>query len=234
MKRLVVGIFSFLIAVVAFSQRWQSADTLRELTPQQADSLFFRFSHHYTVNFNFLVHADSITLIPHESDFTDTCLVYKDEVVVVADIRQTDDDTVWIKLFRDQYTMGWVSEQDLLSSATPNDIISQIIDFASRHLALPIAVAVLLLIIGCLFFRINKFYSAFYVLLILGFVSSILYVFQVDNEYWQEFYFHPTLNPFILPDEMMLVVGLFWLVCITSIALLFVLSDYISRKSVQL
>lgn len=230
MKRLLAYILTFFIILPTFSQHWQETDTLFKLTPEQADSLFFRFSHHYTVNSNFLISADSLTLIPHESDFMDTCYVYDKDVVVVADIRPTNTDTVWIKLFRDQMTMGWVTEHDLLESATPDDVISQIINYFSKHMHLAYLVVALLLVIGSMFFKLSKLYSVLSVLTTLGITINLWYVIVQEPDFWLEYYFHPTLNPFILPTEMMTAVIIFWLACIINIALLFVLSDYLSRK----
>ena len=52
------------------------SDSIRilDLTPQQKDSLIFRLTHHYTDNFNFLVKADTLILLPREGDLIqDTC-----------------------------------------------------------------------------------------------------------------------------------------------------------------
>lgn len=231
--RLRLAILSLLLlsSLPIFSQRWQETDTLKELTREQADSLFFRFSHHYTINFNFCLKTDSMVLIPHESDFIDTCVVFQDEILVVADIRQMDSDTIWVKLYRDQMTMGWVSEQELLKSAIPDDIISEIIFFFEVNQWLLYLLLTILLAIGVMMFKINRLYSVLYILTTLGLAYSIWNVIYNDYDFWQEFFYHPTLDPFILPDEMKLVVGLFWLECITSIALIFVVSDHFSRQN---
>ena len=86
------------------------ADTLLELTQKQADSLEFRLLHHYTNNFNFVVKVDSLVLIPREDEMNDTSRVRKNDRIAVADIREQD--TIWIKVARDQFTMGWISEDD--------------------------------------------------------------------------------------------------------------------------
>ena len=42
---------------------------------------------------------------------------------------------MWVKVARDQQLMGWIHEQDLLSSVVPNDPISRFIYlFSLRHL----------------------------------------------------------------------------------------------------
>ena len=105
-----------------------AADTLLELTQKQADSLEFRLLHHYTLNFNFVVKADSLVLIPREDELNDTSRVRKHDRIAVADIRELD--TIWIKVARDQFTMGWIPEDELLKGVVPDDPISQVIDIA--------------------------------------------------------------------------------------------------------
>ena len=39
-------------------------------------------------------------------------------------------------------------------------------------------------------------------------------------EFWQEYYFHPTLNPLVLPPLMAMLVVVLWLVIITLIAVI--------------
>ncbi|MCQ2096206.1 MAG: hypothetical protein MJY59_05650 [Bacteroidaceae bacterium] len=229
MRYIPVILLLLLFALPVSAQRWQDTDTLCELTQAQVDSLCFRFSHHYTINFNFRLKSDSLVLIPNESDFVDTCVVLRDELLVVADIRQAD--TVWVKLYRDQITMGWVSEQELLRSAIPDDVISEIIDFFESHTILLYLILSALLAVGVLMYRINRLYSVAYVLLTLALSMSVWYVVETQHDFWQEFYFHPTLNPFVLPRELKVAVLLFWTECVMSIALIFVTYDYFSRQS---
>lgn len=229
MKRILTFLVLMCSLAVNAQKHYTPADSLLELTPREADSLFFRFSHHYTNNFNFVVVADSCALTAHESDLIDTCFVYKDDIVAVADISQTDSSQVWIKVFRDQSTMGWMTEDELLENAVPDDGISEAIYYFSHHIFLLVIVLVFLALIGVVFYKINRGYSILFLSVLLGFAGVLLVVVNCYPEYWLEYYFHPTLNPFILPGIMMALLTLFWLAVITFVALVFVLSDHLSK-----
>ncbi len=208
----------------------EESDTLYELTQEQADSIEFRLLHHYTNNFNFIVKNDSLQLIPREDEVIDTCIVNKGDVIAVADIRAND--TVWIKVARDQFTMGWITESELLTGTVPDDNISQIIDKLTGSRAALMATFVVIGLFCFLlrrwshhslqifrFSEMDSFYPIF--LLILVSFMACLYA-SIQNfapEFWQEYYFHPTLNPFILPPVMATLVTLVWLVIITFIAM---------------
>ena len=111
-----------------------------DLTESRRDSLDFEATHHYTENFNFLVVGDSLCLHsthpyhnPGRTDAgPDSVTVFEDDRLVVADIMIVPEDSVdsvWVKVARDQYTMGWVHEADLLSAAIPDDSISSLMDY---------------------------------------------------------------------------------------------------------
>ena len=109
--------------------------TLMNITPQQVDSLMFRLTHHYSENFNFLVKADSLQLIPREGDLLlDTCHVYKNDIIAVAAIKTIPGDSIdsiWVKVASNQTTMGWIPEKELLKGTTPDDLISELLDALS-------------------------------------------------------------------------------------------------------
>lgn len=211
----------------------EESDTLYELTRQQADSLEFRLLHHYTNNFNFMVKADSLVLLTSEDGMTDTCVVRRNDVIAVADIRvDEDNDTVWVKVARDQFTMGWTREDFLLKSTVPDDIISQMIDTLTGSRSAWMS-AIVMVGLACYLFRrgtkhtlqifrfdeMDSFYPIF--LLILVSVTACLYVSiqKFAPEFWQEYYFHPTLNPLILPPVMATLVALVWLTLTVFIAM---------------
>lgn len=214
-----------------------SDTTLMALTPLQVDSMVFRLTHHYSENFNFLVSADSLTLVPREGDFlTDTCRVYRGDVVVVAEIKPlagSDTDTVWVKVAGSQTIMGWIREDELLAGTTPDDVISQMLDLLSDSRAVWMSAFVLLGAVALLLSRRKgKGLSLFthfpdemsgpyppLFLLLVGVMAS-LYA-SVQNfvpEFWQEYYFHPTLNPLVLPPVMAALVVVMWLVIIVFLA----------------
>ena len=208
-----------------------SADSLLELTQSQADSLEFRLLHHYTNNFNFLVRSDTLCLLPLDVTSIDTVRVNRGDVVAVADIRMGD--TVWVKVARDQLTMGWLTEDELLTQCVPDDLISQLIDWLSGSRLVWMSAVVLLGVVGFAFrrrlrhqlqiFRFDEMDSPFSVLLpILVSIMACLYssIQMFAAEFWQEYYFHPTLNPLILPPVMATLVALVWLVAIVFLALI--------------
>ena len=110
----------------------------------QPDTAAFERTHHYSLNYNFVVKADSLVLLRQQPEEllngmqTDSVSVYKHDHIVVADIRvmpSTTADSVWIQVARDQETFGWTREQMLLASTVPSDPISQFISiFSDTHL----------------------------------------------------------------------------------------------------
>ena len=210
--------------------------TLLSLSPQQVDSLVFRLTHHYSENFNFVVKADSLTLLPREGDFiTDTCRVYRHNVIAVAAIKTVPGDSidsVWVKVASNQFTMGWIPEQDLLQGAIPDNTISEMLNALSNSRAIWMSALVVLGLVALFvgrkkrqgeplrlkFGELRSLYPSLFLILV-GIMAS-LYA-SVQNfvpEFWQEYYFHPTLNPLVLPPLMATLVVVMWLVIITFIA----------------
>lgn len=205
-------------------------DTLLELTQKQADSLEFRLLHHYTNNFNFVVKADSLLLIPREDELADTSRVRKNDRIAVADIRESD--TIWIKVARDQFTMGWISEDELLQGVVPDDPISQVIDVLTSSRYIWMTVVVVLGLLGFVlkrrgkqlqifrFDEMDSFYPTLFLILVASLACLYASIQKFTPEFWQEYYFHPTLNPLILPAVMAVLVTLMWIVIIAFIAML--------------
>jgi len=206
---------------------------LANLSPQQIDSLYFRLTHHYSQNFNFLVKADSLTLIPRDGDMIqDTCKVYNDDVIVVASVYQGAD-TLWVKVAHDQYTMGWIPEQDLLKNVTPDDMISELLDIMTDSrgiwMSALVAIGLLTYIIrrkkdGQLQIMNFEEMRSPYPFIFLGLIALMACMYaSIQNlvpEFWVEYYFHPTLNPLALPPLMAMLVTLVWLVIIIFIAVI--------------
>ena len=223
----------------------ESADTVPKLTPQQVDSVVFRLTHHYGPNFNFELKADSMILVPREGDLIqDTCVVRNKDLLVVAQIKRieasdsTMEDTFLIKVAHDQTTMGWVKESELLENAVPDDPISQLIDFMTGSRAIWMSSFLGFGVIAFFFRKMRKQkmsislsdlkvvdlieMDSFYppLLLILVACVAALYA-SVQNfvpEFWQEYYFHPTMNPLLLPPIMAVLVTLVWLTLIVIVA----------------
>ncbi len=200
----------------------------------------FEKTHHYSQNYNFVVKADSLMLLrqqPEESLYdmpTDSTAVYKHDHLVVADIRILSDDAVdsiWIQVARDQYTFGWVHESVLLENVVPDDPISQFIStFSDVHLLIFLVITVIIgvsyLLNGMLvkktkivhFNDICSFYPTLCALIVAAsatFYSSIQ-LFEPDA--WQDFYYHPSLNPFAVPPIISIFLSSVWMLVIVGLA----------------
>ena len=101
----------------------------------------------YEVGDNFVLSADSLHLQSsqplHNLPIDTACeqlSIYRNNQLVVAEtlvIPEDSVDSVWVKLARDQFTMGWVHQHDFVESVVPDDPISQFIYlFSIRHLGL--------------------------------------------------------------------------------------------------
>jgi hypothetical protein len=207
------------------------------LNDRQVDSLNFRIQHHYSENFNFRILADSLKLTPRSGDTSmDTCIVYYGNLVVVAQIASMPNDTidsVWVKVAHDQGTMGWIREKELLSNAIPNDTISQLLYVLSSSRILWMSAIVAMGIIAFFirkarmkklllikFQEIDTVYTPLFLILIS--VLACIYA-SIQNFvpwYWQEFYYHPSLNPFSLPQPLSSLVVVMWTMIVVFLALI--------------
>ena len=231
-----------LLSTLLASCYYQAKDTSDawNLTDRQVDSISFYTSHHYTQNFNFLVKADTLRLIAqHPTEYVnglrvDTLTVCKGDRLVVADITTMPSDTldsVWVKVARDQQTIGWIHERNLLPGALPDTPISQFIDlFSNVHLLLFLAIVVLvgtlfvvrrLLKMGVRIVHFNDIPSFYPTLLCLLVASSAVFYSTIQlfaPESWRHFYYHPTLNPFSVPLHLGLFLLSVWALVIVALA----------------
>ena len=241
MRRL-VSIISILVLLCSCYNKGQQTPDAWDLTEQQLDSISFYTTHHYTQNYNFQVRADSMPLIqqlPAEalSDMpVDTLMVYKNEHLVVADITTVPADTIdsiWVKVASDQLTFGWIHEHEMLKCVSPDDPISEFIDFFSdAHLLIFLAFIV---VVGAVYVNrqlmsrqaklvhfndIASFYPSLLCLLVA--TSATLYssIQLFDPEKWRHFYYHPTLNPFAVPLSLGLFLISVWAIVIVGVAVL--------------
>ncbi len=241
MRRLVSVLLTLLLLSSCYNRGQLSPDAW-DLTEQQLDSISFYTTHHYTQNYNFLVRADSLPIIlqlPAEAISempVDTLMLFKDEHIVVADITTVPADSVdsiWVKVARDQLTFGWIHEHDLLQAVSPDDPISQFIDyFSDVHLLVFLSFVVIVVTIYVHLKRmrhqaklvhfndIASFYPS--LLCILVAASATLYssIQLFGPEKWRHFYFHPTLNPYAVPFSLGLFLVLVWAILIVAIAVL--------------
>ena len=210
------------------------------LTEQQLDSIAFARTHHYTINYNFLVSDDSLMLtrqMPEEAASNlpiDSFAIGPDQRLVVADIRilpADSVDSVWVQLAQEDGTFGWVHESEMLRSVEPDDPISQFISFFSdEHLLIFLLVFVLIITAYGMYKLLRRkahivhfndiatFYPTLFALVVA--TSATLYasiqLFAPDA--WQEFYFHPSLNPFSQPALLALFLSSVWAILIVGIA----------------
>jgi hypothetical protein len=164
----------------------------------------------------------------------DTLILKRHDRIVVADIRTVPADSidsVWVKVARDQLTQGWIHESELLKAVSPDDPISQFIDFFSdSHLLIFLAFCVVvggayglrhLMRKGAKIVHFNdipSFYPTSLCLLISS--SAVLYssIQLFGPESWRHFYYHPSLNPWALPWHLGLFVSSVWAILIVAIA----------------
>ena len=239
MRKLIGFVLTLLLLASCYNQGQQTPDAW-DLTQKQLDSISFYTTHHYTQDYNFLVRADSMAIIkqlPAEalSDMpVDTLMVYKSQHLVVADITTVPADTIdsiWVKVARDQDTFGWIHEHDMLTAVSPDDPISEFIDFFSdAHLLIFLGVVVLVGAVYVIrklnnrqaklvhFNDIPSFYPTLLCLLVA--TAAMLYssIQLFDPEKWRHFYYHPTLNPYAVPPILGFFLVSLWTMLIVAIA----------------
>lgn len=211
------------------------------LTEERRDSMDFEARHHYTENFNFLMTGDTLFLrtarpvhCPSETDDTTGVTVFEADRLVVADILILPEDTVdsvWVKVARDQMTMGWVHEKDLLGNVVPDAPVSYFIHvFSDSHLIYFLSALGILTILYLVrrmrrkrfrmvhFDDIGSCYPTLLCLTLSGAATLYAGIQKFVPETWVEFYFHPTLNPFGLPFCLGLFISSVWLIIVLAIA----------------
>ena len=185
----------------------------------ELDSVAFARTHHYWKNYNFLT-LDSIGLSPSDPSGVigaygaDSVHLGPSDAIVVANVATVPADSIdstWVMVARDAETMGWVRERDLLPHVVPDQFVTRFIHAFSLGrtwvvLAF-VGLALLFLVVQNLrrgrlqmvhYNDIKSFYPTLLCLVVSS--SAVLYgaLQQFAPEMWQEFYFHPTLNPFAL------------------------------------
>ena len=226
---------SFLFLLSSCYNAGQQTPDAWDLTKEQVDSISFSTTHHYTQNYNFVITAPQLPLADALPPLAfDTVYVVEGERIVVADIETIPSDSidsVWVKMARDQFTMGWIHESELLKGVSPDDPISQFIDlFSDAHLL--VFLAIFVVVGGAYAMRrllrhrayivhfndIDSFYPTLLCLTIA--CSATLYAsIQIFGaESWRHYYFHPSLNPLALPLHLGLFVASVWAIIIIAAA----------------
>ncbi|MDD7318206.1 MAG: zinc ribbon domain-containing protein [Prevotella sp.] len=215
------------------------ADTVM-LTPKQIDSLVFEQEHHYSQNYNFVISKSSVTLLkqlPEEALIgmpVDSLTLMKGDHIVVADIRIIPHDTkdsVWLQVARDQLTFGWARESDILPVVVPDDPISKFISiFSDVHYVIFIVVIILISVAYIVrtsfrnnaklvhFNDIPSFYPTLLTIIVSASASFYASIQNFVPDTWREFYFHPTLNPFIVEPWLSVFLVSVWTMLILWLA----------------
>lgn len=210
------------------------------LSQKQQDSLCFARTHHYSLNYNFVVKADSMLIVKQQPEevlnnmHTDTLAVYRHDHIAVAEIRIIPNDavdSVWVQVARDQETFGWLHETALLDSVVPDDPISQFIStFSDTHLVIFLVIISIISVAYLMrtifqrnakivhFNDIGSFYPTLLALIVASSATLYASIQLFAPETWEHFYFHPTLNPFDVPPILGVFLVSVWAMLIVGIA----------------
>ena len=188
----------------------------------------------YALNSNFQVEADTVWL--HMLPFMDTvALVQGDEVVVAEfDVHPQDSvDSVWVKVARDQETIGWIQERRLLENIVPVDPISRFIHLFSNAHTLPFFLVLAVFFLWFVYRAVrrkqikliwlNDIDSVFPLLLsLLMAIAATTYnsIQHFVPETWERYYYEPTLNPFDVPFILGFFIVCVWLIVLVGVAVL--------------
>lgn len=228
----ILGVICLLLCVTACHYRTSLSST-GEGNPNDSVVKVVR-ERPYALNSNFRVTADTLWL--HQLPLLDSIPVKEGDELVVAEItarKEMEGDSVWVKVARDQETIGWVPERQLLSHIVPVDPISRCIHLFSNSHALPFFL-VLAVFFLCFVYRalrrkqikliwLNDIDSVFPITLSwLMAAAATLYnsMQHFVPETWERYYYDPSQNPFDLPFVLGLFVLCVFLIVLLGVALL--------------
>ena len=200
-------------------------ERLQTLNGSEDDTLVIDSSRHYSIGYNFIVKGDSIILISQQPEEhvsqleTDSFSIRHNRHLAVTDINilpQDSIDSVWVQVVSDQGRLGWIHERQLLNNVVPTDPISQFIMFLPNDSPTTFFLSILFPHYSLLFF--DSFYPS--LLCIIVACSATFYaslqMFGADT--WQHFYYHPSVNPFIMPPILGIFISSIWAMLIVGIA----------------
>jgi len=188
----------------------------------------------YALNSNFQVEADTLWL--HVLPFMDTVALVQGDEVVVAEFNvhpQDSVDSVWVKVARDQETIGWIQERRLLENIVPVDPISRFIHLFSNAHTLPFFLVLAVFFLWFVYRAVrrkqikliwlNDIDSVFPLLLsLLMAIAATTYnsIQHFVPETWERYYYEPTLNPFDVPFILGFFIVCVWLIVLVGVAVL--------------
>lgn len=240
MRCVLLSLVSIFVFAGCYHDKTKEHDALANYNERQLDSLSFSSSHHYSQNYNFVVKSDSLYLLKQQPEellnqmMTDSVMVYRHDHLVVADIRiipADSIDSVWVQLARDQATFGWIHESALLPAVVPDDPISQFIStFSDTHLLVFLIIISLISIAYLMrtvfqhkakivhFNDIPTFYPTLLALIVASAATFYASIQLFAPETWRHFYYHPTLNPFVVPPILAIFLVSVWAIIIVGLA----------------
>ena len=195
----------------------------------------------FGVNDNLIVTSDSLVLQyqrpTHNLSVTasaDSVVVFRKDALVIAQVTlipEDESDSIWVKVARDQQTMGWLRHKELIRSAVPDDPISKFIfTFSDCHFWYFLCVAAVVILLTayrwarhesfpCVILHdIPSFYPTMLLLTLCTSASLYASIQRFVPDIWLQYYFHPTLNPFALTPVLGLFVASVWLLLVLLIA----------------
>lgn len=234
LKSKYIGLLFFVMAALLACRYPAPVTSGEDMSQKTKDSLSYLVERHYTLNSNFEVTSDSLLL--QQLPLIDMLPVYKGEKLVVAEfmVQPADSvDSVWVKVARDQETMGWIHEKELLKKVIPVDSVSQFIHFFSNSHTIAFFIILALFGIGYLYQAtrrqklrlvwLNDIDSVFpAVLLWLVATAATLYasIQHFVPGTWERFYYNPSLNPLSLPFILSLFMFNVWGIILVGLATL--------------
>lgn len=245
LKTYILLLFLPLLILSCQQQKVINVNEYWDMSAEKRDSLDFIQLHHYSINYNFLLTADSLLLNPLSpnnsetfSEITSSIVVRKGDKLVVAATAYTLNDstkkrTYFVKVARDQNTMGWVEEEFLQKNVVPCDPISQFIHTFSNNYIFGF---VIIIVMALLFFiyrlkrhqhipfvhfqDIDSIYPA--TLCVTTAFAAMLYgtIRSLMPNMWEDYYYSPTLNPIGQPFILGTFLVSVWVMVILFIATL--------------
>lgn len=233
-------VFGLLLAFLLYACQNDRPQILDPWATTTVDSTEFQSSHHYWKNYVFLA-KDSLKLsafAPGEYGYIaseSSAYIDSGDAIVVLNIVRAPTQNggeFWVMIAKDDTTVGWLSETDLLHSAIPDNYITRFIHAFSTHRFWLLFVC---FILGACLYAVQRYrhkgfpmvhfndvkssYPTLLCMVVSG--SAVLYgaFQQFAPEMWEQFYYHPSLNVFSpAPLVLRLFLVSVWLIFIVAVA----------------
>ena len=238
MRNVYFAIISLLLLAMTTTSCYR--ERLHTFDENTEDSVFLEGSRHYSVGYNFIVNSDSIILISQQPEEhvsqlqTDSFSIPYNQQLAVSDIHilpQDSIDSVWVQVVSEKGRLGWIHEKELMTSVVPTDPISQFIMFFSHsHVMLAIILVVIMSAIYIMRLSnmrnvplvhlrdIDSFYPSLLCIIVACSATFYASLQMFGAETWQHFYYHPSINPFIMPPILGVFISSVWAMLIVGIA----------------